>query len=136
MNFLGGMTVLAMAAFIFVQQGFVGAWANKDESQVINVLLIGVVGIAVVYGYYLRKLRIRLLTILEFEKKMAFHRKYFLIKMWWNLLSGIVSCSLYLLTARKFFFWFVLFDLFTLLLSSPRAAFFKRELNDDEIVFL
>lgn len=136
MNFLAMMTAMAVAVFMLVQKGIYIPIKITDPDSMTNILLIGMVALAFGYGYILRKLRAKLLTIADFEEKMAFHRKYFKIKMWWNILSGATSCFLYLLTGNRFFFWFVLFDFLSMLLSSPRQFFFKRELNDDDIIFL
>lgn len=136
LSFLSLMTVMAVAVFVLVQMGIYIRLELADPDWIINILLFGMVALAFLYGYYLRKLKIKLLSIPDFEDKLAFHRKYFRIKMWWNLLSGTTSCLLYLLTANRFFFWFVLFDLLGLLLSAPKPFFFRRELNDDDIIFL
>ena len=136
LNFLTVMTVMAVACFLLVRNGFYIRWNQLNSGTMTDILLWGVVGIAVLYSFYLRQLKGKMQRIIDFDKKLAFHRRYFRTRMWWNIVSGATSCFLYLLTANRFFFWFVLFDFLSLLIVFPNKFFFKKELNDDEIIFL
>lgn len=136
LNFLNIMAVMAVASFLLIRNGFYISWNPGKSGTLTDILLWGMVGLAVLYSFYLRRLKVAMQTIIDFDEKLAFHRRYFRIRMWWSILSGAVSCFLYLLTAHRFFFWFVLFDFFSLLLMFPNKFFFKKELNDEEIIFL
>lgn len=134
--FLTMMCLMAVASLVLVRIGFYIDW-NLNESNIsIDILLIAMVGLAILFSLYSRKQKVKMQVIAEFEEKLSFHRRYFLLRMWWMLLSGAISCFLFVLTTYKFFFWFVLFDFLSFLLSFPSKLFFKRELDDDEIIFL
>lgn len=136
LNFLTVMTLMAVTCFLFVRNGFYINWKIGDSGTMTDIFLWGMVGIAIIYSFYLRRLKEKMQGIIDFAEKLSFHRRYFRIRMWWNILSGASSCFLYLLTANRFFFWFVLFDFLSLLIVFPNKFFFKKELNDDEIIFL
>lgn len=135
-NFLAIMTIMAAGSFFLVQSGIYINWSSGNSNVITDVLLVTMIGVAVLYSFYLKRLKEKMQSILDFEEKLSFHRKYFNTRMWWNIASGAVSCFLYLLTAHRFFFWFVLFDFLSLLIVFPNKFFFKKELNDDEIIFL
>ncbi len=136
LNFLTVMTMMAVACFLLVRNGIFINWNIGNPETITNILLFGMVGLALLYSFYLRSLKEKMQRLTNFEEKLAFHRRYFKTRMWWNILSGAISCFLYLLTAHRFFFWFVLFDFLSLLIIFPNKFFFKKELNDDEIIFL
>lgn len=101
-----------------------------------KLLVYGMLGTVVVYSLYLRNMREKLKDIGDFDKKLAFHEKYFKIRMWWYVISCAVSCLIFLLSLNQFFFYFALFDLFMLMLVFPNKKLFWRELNDPEIIFI
>jgi hypothetical protein len=136
LNFLSVMCLMAVASFLLVRNSIDINWNIAVSTITTDALLIGIIGLAILYSFYIRKQKEKMQRIENFEEKLAFHRRYYKIRLWWLLLSGATSCLLYVLTAYKFFFWFVLFDFLSLLLAFPGKFFFKRELNDDEIIFL
>jgi NADH:ubiquinone oxidoreductase subunit K len=136
LNFLTIMCLMAVASFILVQNGFYINWNFEGSTITVDILLIAMIGLAILFSLYSRRQKIKMQAIADFEEKLSFHRRYFWIRMWWLLLSGATSCFLFVLTSYRFFFWFVLFDFLSLLLAFPNKLLFKRELNEDEIIFL
>ena len=136
LNFLTIMTIMSVASFLLVRNGFYIHWDIGNTKNITDIFLWGMIGVAIPYSFYLRRLKGKMQLIIDFDKKLAFHRRFFSFRMWWSIVSGAISCFLYLLTTNRFFFWFVLFDFLSLLIVFPNRFSLKRELNDDEIIFL
>ncbi len=137
LNFLTIMCLMAVASVVLVKNSFyIIPWNTAGSKITTDVLLIGMIGLALLYSFYLRKQKEKMQGIIDFDEKLIFHRRYYRIRMWWLILSGATSCFLYVLTVYRFFFWFVLFDFLSLLLAFPSKFFFKRELNDNDVIFL
>jgi hypothetical protein len=136
LNFLTMMCLMAVASFLLVQNGFFINWNFEESSITVDIVLISMIGLAIIFSLFSRKQKLKMQAIADFEEKLSFHRRYFLLRMWWLLLSGAISCFLFVLTTYRFFFWFVLFDFLSFLLAFPSKLFFIKELNDDEIIFL
>lgn len=136
LNFLTLMCLMAVASFLLVRQGIYINWNFEESNITVDIVLIAMIGLAILFSLYSRRQKIKLHAIDEFEEKLSFHRRYFLIRMWWLLVSGTFSCFLFVLTTYRFFFWFVLFDFLSMLIVFPNRFSLKRELNDDEIIFL
>jgi hypothetical protein len=119
-----------------VSNGLFLRWEPAQSTQMKNIILFGMVGVAIAYSLYLRKEKEKMQSIHDFDEKLIAHQRYFKIRMWWYLLSTIASCILYILVANTFFLYFALFELLMLIVVFPNKLFFKKELQDDDIIFL
>ena len=70
------------------------------------------------------------------DEKLVFHRHYFKTRLLWYVLSGIVACILFVIVGQWLFLYFAIFDLAMLLILYPTKSFFKKELDDEEIIFI
>jgi hypothetical protein len=71
----------------------------------------------------------------SFYEQVAQYKKIYDQRLVVNVIIGITACILYVLTARKIFILFALFDLIVLLVMYPNKNVFRRELNNNEITF-
>jgi hypothetical protein len=135
-NFLAIMCVMIAAVYLLVKNGiYLGQFFIQSKTIVYGFLAL-MLAVTFVYSLYLRRQREKLQAIADFDKKLAFHQNYFKTRMWWQILGGATSCILYMITAHRYFFWFALFDLLSLVVVFPNKFFFKKELNDEDIIFL
>lgn len=70
-----------------------------------------------------------------FDEQVAQYKKIYDQRLVVNVIIGIAACILYVLTARRIFILFALFDLVVLLVMYPNKNVFRRELNNSEISF-
>ncbi|MET0394415.1 MAG: hypothetical protein ABW019_14810 [Chitinophagaceae bacterium] len=125
----------AAATLLLGLNGLFLQWDAAASELVKQVFLFGMIGLALLFTFYMHKQKEKLYAIAGFDEKMAFYEKFYAKRMWWYVLSCAVSCFLYLLTAKAFFLYFAFAELVMLLIVFPNQAFFKKELNDDGIIF-
>ncbi len=136
-NYLIVICIMIAASYFLVSRGIYVRWGSFQLlSTISKLMLFSLIGLAVIYGFYLRNQKDKMQGMTDFEKKLSAHRRYFNIRMRWYILSAAVSCVLCLLVANRFFLFFALFELLMLLIVFPNKAFFRKELNDEEIIFL
>ena len=123
-------------SYLMQQNGVYIGWNNSSSVTTKNILLYGMIGVAIIYSLYLQNQKTKLRSIKDFDVKKEFHEKYFKIRMTWYVISCFVSCVLFLLVGNWLFFYFGLFELFLLLIVFPNKFLFKKELEDDDIVFI
>jgi hypothetical protein len=127
---------MVIGSWLLIKTGmFIPASASIKNSFK-DVIMIGLIGAAALHTIYTNSQRKKLLTIENIEEKLAFHRKIFKMRIMWNVVACALSCFLFLLIGRNIFLYFALYDLFMLLILFPNKTFFKKELNDQEIVFV
>jgi hypothetical protein len=71
----------------------------------------------------------------SFGEQVAQYKKIYDQRLVVNVIIGLTACIFYVLTARKIFILFALFDLVVLLVMFPNKNVFRRELNNNEITF-
>lgn len=125
---IGGSYLLASRGFRLFPGS---AWVTDLKS----ILLYVMIGIAVFVSVYQRKQQQKLRSFDTFEEKIVFFERFFRTTLWWHVLSCATSGFLLVLTGRKIFFYFGLFDLLMMLLSYPAKAILRRLLNEDELIF-
>ena len=104
--------------------------------QVKNLFMILLIGSAVFYSFWQQKQRREMLKIMDFQSRVLAYKKIYLSRLYWHMLSGVVSSIIYLTTSRRLFLIFAVLDLITMMLVYPNKFVFKRELMDDEIEFV
>ena len=128
---------LVIAASLFL--GLSGWQYQKLPAQpnrIKDVLLYGMILLAILYSIFRRRQDEKLNTLTEFNEKLVFHRHYFKTRLLWYVLSGIVACILFVIIGQWLFLYFAIFDLAMLLILYPTKSFFKKELDDEEIIFI
>ncbi len=135
-NYLVLICIMIGVSYFLLEKGFYVRWDPLKSALIKNFLLYGMVGVAIAYSLYQKNQGQKLQAIEDFEEKKIFHEKYFKIRMLWYAGSCFVSCILFMLVFNWFFFYFALFELFLLLIVFPNKFFVKKELNDDDIVFI
>ena len=104
--------------------------------QVKNLFMILLIGSAVFYSFWQQKQRREMLKIMDFQSRVSAYKRIYLSRLYWHMLSGVVSSIMYLTTSRRLFLIFAVLDLITMMLVYPNKFVFKRELMDDEIEFV
>jgi hypothetical protein len=94
------------------------------------------VGIAVVVTMWQVDQRKKLQALPSVDEKIVFFESYYRRRLWWHVLSCGVSAFLLLTTARMLFFYFGLFDLLTMFLAYPSKLIIKKEMREDDLLFV
>lgn len=126
--------VAAIAASILVQRE-----SFTFSLFVIQTLAIPIMGVlavlAFVHAYYQRKRLQKINGMEDFEEKGAAYQRLYTFRVLWYLFSSYTSCLLYVLAMHKLFLLFALFDLLQLIFNYPNRNIFKRELQNEDIIF-
>ena len=135
-NFLTLMCIMIAGTFFMLKTGVFVKRPPEESIQLRRILVIGLVLTSIIYSYYQKVQKDKLRAFIEFEDKKLFHLKYYKIRILWFVLSCLASCILFLVVANWFFFYFALFELLLMFITFPNRYFFKREMNEDDIVFV
>lgn len=100
-----------------------------------NVFLYAIVGIALVFAFYIINRKQKLRKLASFEQKLAYFEKFYTRRLWWHVISCFTTTIFLLLTWHILFFYFGLFDLLSMLGAFPSKDLLKKELADEDIIF-
>ena len=135
-NFLALCLLITIGSFVLYKTGFQLFRGSNWVIEMKDFLLWGMVGLAVIFTMYQVNQRRRLQALQTVDEKITFFEVYYRRRLWWLILSCIVSSFLLLLTARMIFFYFCLFDLLSMLVAYPSELIIKKELKEDELMFV
>ncbi|MCP9752895.1 hypothetical protein [Ferruginibacter sp. HRS2-29] len=106
-----------------------------DPGSKLTLPFLGLVVIlAVIHSNYQRKRLQQLVTIEDFETRVAAYEKFYTLRMWWFVFSCASSCLLTLFTNRPLFIYYGAFDILMSLPFFPARKRFRRELQNEEIL--
>jgi membrane protein implicated in regulation of membrane protease activity len=122
------------ASFLIVWQGY-AILANIPETKTVkDIIMYSMIGVAAIFSSYQRKQKQKLATLTDFDEKISFYQKIYNTRLWWHVISCVISAFLLFLTARKFFLYLAIFDLVLMLLAFPNKMLFKKELNEEDLI--
>ena len=87
------------------------------------------------HSFYRKRQLKRLLLLPSFEQKVKAYEQLYRFRLLWFLFSGACCCAVYLLSLHRLFLFFALFDAVMLLMHYPNKAVFRRELQNEDILF-
>ena len=105
-----------------------------DTRLTLSILFVMVV-FAFLHSSFTRSRLRKLLLIEDFDERADAYEKLYRLRVFWFLFSGLVSCGLALLSGRTLFCYYAMFDIVISLNYYPNLALFKKELNNEEIIF-
>lgn len=73
-------------------------------------------------------------SIEDFETRVQQYEKVYRYRLQWNLVTCLILCLLFALSARYFFFYFSIFQVVLYLPFYPNTILFRRELRNEEII--
>lgn len=128
--------LLIAVPFVLVKTGYVFFPAYKG-SKLVSYSLIGllIVG-ALLQVKYQRKKLIQIAWMPFFDTRVKLYDKLFTIRMYWHLLSCIVTAIIIIVTLDTYFFYYGILDVIMAFMYYPRLALFQRELREENIVLV
>ena len=135
-NFLVICLLITGGSYILFQSGFRFFEGSDWVNEMTNILLYCMIGIVIVFTYFQMSQRKKLRVLPTIEEKIIFYEKFYRYRLWWHVLACFVSAFLLLLTGRNIFFYIGLFDLLEMLLSYPSQLIIKKEMKEDELIFV
>lgn len=128
--------VLITVPFVLVKMGYVFFPAYKG-SKLISYSLMGfLIAVSLLQVNYQRKKLIQIAWIPSFTERLHHYDKLFTIRMYWHLLSCIVTAIIVTVTLDTYFFYYGIFDVVFAFMYYPRLALFRRELREENIVIV
>ncbi len=100
-----------------------------------NVLLYALVGVALIFAFYIISNKQKLRRLQTFDEKIRHFEKYYTRRLWWHVISCLTSAIFLQLTWHIIFFYFSLFDLLSLLSAYPSREILKKELDEEDLIF-
>ena len=128
--------VVAVASFFMVTNGIYLLEGFDPGKKLTLPVLILLVILATFHSQYQRKRLAKLQEITDFDQRVEEYEKFYQFRLLWYLFSCLVSCGLSLLTGRYLFLGFAALDILISLPLFPSLQLFKRELKNEEIIFL
>ena len=126
--------IALIVTFILLKQG-VYLLAGFDPGKKLTIPILGLmVVLAFVFATNQRKQLSRIVSIEDFDTRVAEYEKFYKFRMLWYLVSCFVSCGLVLLTGRYVFLIYGVFDILVALPFYPSLLMFKKELQNEEII--
>lgn len=135
-NFLIICLLITVGSFVLYNAG-VQLFAGSDwVIRLKNAFLLGMIGIAMGFSFFQAGQKRKLQALPSVEEKIKFYEIFYRNRLWWQVLSCLVSGFLLLLTHRTIFLFFCLFDLLMMAAAFPSELIIKKELNEDELLFV
>jgi|GEM_PF-4503207 len=125
---LSGITWFLLNSSVHLIPGY------KAGDNLTNPLLISIVIIAVVRGLQQRKHLINILSIRDFDARLARYEKFYKNRTTSYLLSVIASCLLCLFSQKSLFLYYAGLDVLLSLPFYPSAFLLKKELRTNDII--
>ncbi len=100
-----------------------------------NVFLYTLVGLALVFAFYIISSKQKLRKLETFEEKITHFEKYYARRLWWHVASCLTTIIFLQLTWHVLFLYFGLFDLLSMLSAYPSKEILKRELDEEDLIF-
>ena len=127
---------LITVPFVLVKLGYVFFPGYKD-SKVVSYSLMGfLIAASLLQVNYQRKKLIRIAWMPSFTERLQHYDKLFAIRMYWHLLSCMVTAIIVIVTLDTYFFYYGIFDVVFAFMYYPRLALFRRELREENIVIV
>ncbi len=127
--------VLAIIISYFIARGGIYSVPLYSTGRQITMpILLLMVLISFIYMQRIRKRLGALDNVEDFEVKVQEYEKIYKARLQLLLLACVISCFLFILTARPFFFYYAILEVLIVLPYYPNAFLFKRELKNDEII--
>lgn len=128
--------LLITVPFVLVKTGYVFFPAYKG-SKLVSYSLIGLlIAGALLQVKYQRKKLIQIAWMPFFDTRVKLYDKLFTIRMYWHLLSCIVTAIIIIVTLDTYFFYYGILDVIMAFMYYPRLALFQRELREENIVLV
>ena len=129
--------VLITVPFVLVKMGYVFFPAYKG-SKLVSYSLIGllIAGTLLLQVKYQRKKLTQIAWMPFFDARIKLYNKLFTIRMYWHLVSCIVTAIIIIVTLDTYFFYYGILDVVMAFMYYPRLALFQRELREENIVLV
>jgi hypothetical protein len=135
--FYTGLAVMALfivGSYLWVNSGVVRLSIFALLGTLSSWILIAMMLLTIAYGSYRRKRMNAIVSENDFTVKVREYTKVYKLHNAWFALSCFVSCFLFVVTVRNFFFYFACVQLLITLAAYPSRALFKRELKEEDVV--
>ena len=133
------VTICGMAvagSFLLVQNGITIFFTFGQSTNVTTPIMLVFLAVTFIYSYYSRRMLKKLDTFEDFETKLVQYEKIYKTRMVWRVVTSLLTCFLYVLTARNWFLFFGIFELVLTFAAFPNKTIFRKELKNDEIVLV
>lgn len=129
--------VLITVPFVLVKMGYVFFPAYKG-SKLVSYSLIGllIAGTLLLQVKYQRKKLIQIAWMPFFDARVKLYDKLFAIRMYWHLVSCMVTAIIIIVTLDTYFFYYGILDVVMAFIYYPRLSLFQRELREENIVLV
>ena len=131
---IGVMAFFILGSYLWVNNGFITPPILGPLRSFSSPILIGMMVLAIFYGSYRRKRMNAINAENDFSVKVKEYVKIYKLHNAWFVLSCFISCLLFVVTSRYFFFYFSCIQMLITLPGYPSRALFKRELKNEEVV--
>lgn len=122
-------------SFLLAANGFRLVSSFYPDTRLTLSILFVMVVFAFVHSSF-TKSRLRKLSLIEnFEERVAAYEKLYRLRIIWFLFSSLVSCGLAVFSGRTLFCYYAMFDIVISLGYYPNLTLFKKELNNEDIIF-
>ena len=128
--------ISVIASYIVVKEGLFVAPLYSLGKQMIRPSMYTIAVLAIFYTQWQKKQVARLATFENFEERVVEYEKVYKYRLYWYLFACLVACVLFLLTAINVFFIFGILDVLMLLPYYPNKLLFKKDLKNNELVFI
>lgn len=136
LNFLCLCLLIVAGSIALFDSGIQLFPGNVRVIQLKNILLGGMVAVAIGFSAYEAVQRKKLRALPSVAEKIVFYETFYRNRLWWYVFSCILSGFLLLLTWRAVFFYFCLFDLLLMLVAWPAPFRIKNEMREQELLFI
>ncbi len=134
-NFLVICLLIVGGGFVLYKNGILIFPATLWALSIKNVFLYAMVGIALVFAFYIINNKKKLRKLATFEQRLSHFEKFYTRRLWWHVISCFTTIIFLLLTWHILFFYFGLFDLLSMWGAYPSKDLLKKELGEEDIIF-
>lgn len=122
-------------SFLIAANGFWLLHSFYPDTRLTLSILFVMVIFAFIHSSFTRNKLRKLLLIEDFEKREKAYESLYRLRVFWFLFSSLVSCILAVLSGRTLFCYYAMFDIVISLNYYPSLSLFRKELNNNDIIF-
>lgn len=136
LSFLSLCVLILAASFLLFRMGFQAFPGSSWVIDLKNIFLYGMIGVAFAFSMFEASQRSKIRSLPTLEEKIKAYERFYRNRLWWHVMACATSGFLLLLTFRMLFFYICVFDLLMILLAWPAQFRIKREIGEEEIIFI
>ncbi len=133
---MGFLLLFVVASYVLVNMNSIFLLQVSILENISDILIVLFIGLSFMHASRQRKMIQEMRATEDFESRKQLHFKLYKYRLTWSFVNGLITCVMFVCTAKQFWFYFSLFDVLIFFLQLPNKKLIARELQRDDIDFI